>query len=74
MRVCRSGPSLPCYNIVMYHFAWADQRERWGPYKSDVSLGGGMQMICTLGGDAALYIGTMGPLLIVGLNLLIILN
>ena len=35
---------------------------------------GGMQIICTLENDAAIYIGTAGPLLIVGLNLLIILN
>ena len=32
----------------MYHFAWADQREKQG-YKSDVSLKRGIQIICTLG-------------------------
>ena len=57
----------------MYHFAWADQREGQG-CRCDVSLGGGMQIICTLGYDATLYMGTMDPLLIVGLNLLIILS
>ena len=35
---------------------------------------GGMWIICTLGNDATLYIGTADPLLIVGLNLLIILS
>ena len=34
--------------------------------------GGGMLIICTLENDATLYIDTTGPLLIVGLNLLII--
>ena len=34
--------------------------------------GGGMQISCTLENDATLYIDTTGPLLIVGLNLLII--
>ena len=57
----------------MYHFAWADQREKQG-YKCDVSLKGGIQIICTLEDDATLYIGTTNPLLIVGLNLLIILS
>ena len=38
----------------MCHFVWADQREKQG-YKCDVSLRGGIQIICTLGGDAALY-------------------
>ena len=57
----------------MYDFVWADQRERQG-YKCHVSLGGGMQMICTLENDATLYIGTAKPPLIVGLNLLIILS
>ena len=55
----------------MYHFVWADQREKQG-YKCDVSLKRGIQIICTLEGDATLYIGTKNPLLIVGLNLLII--
>ena len=59
--------------MVMYHFVWADQREKQG-YRSDVSLGGGMQMICTLGNDATLYMDTVGLLLIVGLNLLMILS
>ena len=31
-----------------------------------------MQIICTLENDATLYIGTMDPLLIVDLNLLIL--
>ena len=57
----------------MYHFVWADQREKQG-YKGDVSLRGGIQMICTLEDDATLYIGTTNPLLIVGFNLLIILS
>ena len=35
----------------MYHFVWADQREKQG-YKSDVSLKGGIQIICTLETDA----------------------
>ena len=43
-------------------------------YKCDVFLKGGIQMICTLGNDATVYIGTTKPLLIVGLNLLIILS
>ena len=60
-------------NNSMYHFVWADQRERQG-YKCDVSLKRGIQIICTLGNDATLYIGTTNPLLIVGLNLLIILS
>ena len=38
----------------MYHFVWADQREKQG-YKSDVSLKGGIQIICTLENDATLY-------------------
>ena len=38
----------------MYHFVWADQRERQG-YKSDVSLKGGIQIICILVNDATLY-------------------
>ena len=57
----------------IYHFAWADQREKQG-YKCDVSLKGGIQIICTLENDATLYIGTTNPLLIVGFNLLIILS
>ena len=57
----------------MYHFVWVDQRERQG-YKCDVSLKRGIQIICTLGDDATLYIGTTNPLLIVSLNLLIILS
>ena len=55
----------------MYHFVWADQREKQG-YKCDVSLKGGIQIICTLGNDATLYIDTTKPLLIVGLNLLML--
>ena len=43
--------------LAMYHFVWADQREKQG-YKCDVSLKGGIQMICTLENDATLYIGT----------------
>ena len=35
---------------------------------------GGMQIICVLENDANLYIDTTKPLLIVGLNLLIILS
>ena len=57
----------------MYHFAWVDQREKWG-YKCDVSLKRGIKIICILEDDAALYIGATKPLLIVGLNLLIILS
>ena len=67
----------------MYHFAWADQREKQG-YKSDVSLKRGIQINCTLGKqnfDPNLqvmplfsYIDTTKPLLIVGLNFLIILR
>ena len=34
-------------HCIMYHFAWADQREKQG-YKSDVSLKRGIQIICTL--------------------------
>ena len=56
----------------MYHFVWADQREKQG-YKSDVSLKGGIQINCTLE-NATIYIDTTKPLLIVGLNLLIILS
>ena len=59
--------------MYMYHFVWADQREKQG-YKCDVSLKGGIQIICTLEDDAALYIRTTNPLLIVGFNLLIILS
>ena len=44
----------------MYHFAWANQREKQG-YKCDVSLKGGIQIICTLEGDVTLYIGTTDP-------------
>ena len=40
-------------------------------YKCDVSLKGGIQIMCTLGNDATLYIDITKPLLIVGLNLLI---
>ena len=57
----------------MYHFVWADQREKQG-YKCDVSLKRGIQIICTVENDATLYIGTTKPLLIVGLDLLIILS
>ena len=57
----------------MYHFVWADQREKQG-YKYDVSLKRGIQMICTLENDANIYIDTIKPLLIVGSNLLIILS
>ena len=53
----------------MYYFVWADQREKEG-YKCDVSLKGGIQIICNLEDDATLYIDTTKPLLIVGLNLL----
>ena len=56
----------------MYHFVWADQREKQG-YECDVFLKGGIQIICNLENDTTLYIGTTDPLLIVGLNLLIIL-
>ena len=52
---------------------WADEREKQG-YKCDVSLKRGIQIICTLENDATLYIDTTKPLLIVGLNLLIILS
>ena len=61
------------YYLVMCHFAWADQREKQ-EYKYDVSLKGGIQIICNLENDATLYIDTTKPLLIVGLNLLIILS
>ena len=54
----------------MYHFVWADQREKQG-YKCDVSLKRGIQIICTLENDATLYTDPTKPLLIVGLNLLI---
>ena len=57
----------------MYHFVWVDQRVKQG-YKCDVSLKRGIQIICTLENDATLYIGITNPLLIVGLNLLIILS
>ena len=63
--------SLKDFKIHMYHFVWVDQREKQG-YKSDVSLKRGIQIICTLENDATLYIGTTKPLLIMGLNLLII--
>ena len=53
----------------MYHFAWVNQGEKQG-YKCDV----GIQIIYTLENDATLYIDTTKPLLIVGLNLLIILS
>ena len=56
----------------MYHFVWADQREKQG-YKCDVSLKRGIQIICTLENDATLYIGRTNPILIVGFNLLIII-
>ena len=59
--------------IYIHHFVWTDQREKQG-YKGDVSLRGGIQIICSLKNDATLYIGIMNPLLIVGLNLLIILS
>ena len=36
----------------MYHFVWADQRERQG-YKCDVSLKRGIQIICILENDAS---------------------
>ena len=55
----------------MYYFVWADQREKEG-YKCDVSLKGGIQIICNLKNDATLYIDATKPLLIVGLNLLMI--
>ena len=57
--------------MCMYHFVWADQREKQG-YKCDASLKGGIQIICTLENDATLYIDTTKLLLIVGLNLLIL--
>ena len=38
----------------MYHFVWVHQREKQG-YKCDVSLRGGIQIICTLENDATLY-------------------
>ena len=31
-------------HVIMYHFAWADQREKQG-YKSDVSLKAGIQLV-----------------------------
>ena len=58
--------------VHMYHPVWADQREKQG-YKCDVSLMGGIQIPCTLENDDTLYISTTNPLLIVGLNLLIII-
>ena len=57
----------------MYHFVWADQREKQGN-KCDVSLKGGIQIICTLENDATLYIDTTKPLLTVGLNLILSLK
>ena len=53
---------------LMYHFAWADQREKQG-CKCDVSLKGWIQIICILEDDATLYKGKTNSLLIVGLNL-----
>ena len=38
----------------MYHSVWADQREKKG-CKCDVSLKRGIQIICTMQGDATLY-------------------
>ena len=64
---------LDMLQFTMYHFVWADQREKQG-YKCDVSLKGVIQIIFTLENDATLYIDTTKPLLIVGLNLLIILG
>ena len=52
----------------MYHFVWADQREKQG-YKSDVSLKRGIQINGILENDATLYIDTTQPLLIVILSL-----
>ena len=64
--------ALACVKLThMYHFAWANQREKQG-YKCDVSLKRGIQIICTLENDATLYIDTTKPLVIVGLNLLIL--
>ena len=34
----------------MYHFVWEDQKEGQG-YKYNVSLGGGIQIICALEDD-----------------------
>ena len=55
----------------MFHFVWADQREKQG-YKYDVSLKRGIQIVYTLESDATVYIDTTKPLLIVSLNLLIL--
>ena len=60
-------------HVYIYHFVWADQRKKQG-YKCDVSLKGGIQIICTLENDATLYIDTTKLQLIVGLNLVIILS
>ena len=68
---CVWMPGVLGVGHVMCHFAWADQGKGQG-YKCDVSLGGGIQIICTLENDATLYIDTTKPLLIVGLNLLIL--
>ena len=67
----------------MYHFVWADQREKQG-YKCDVCIPEGRDTNgipegrdtnnLYPGDDATIYIGTTNPLLIVGLNLLIILS
>ena len=55
----------------MYHFVWADQREKQG-YKCDVSLKKRDTNNLYPGNDATIYIDTTKPLLIVGLNLLIL--
>ena len=34
----------------MYHFAWVDQKVKWG-YKSDVSLKRGIQLVVTWEND-----------------------
>ena len=52
------------------HFAWVDQREKQG-YKCDISLKGGINNLYS-GNDTTLYIDTIKPLLIVGLNLVIL--
>ena len=54
--IYQAGRSCLCYNLYMYHFVWVDHREKQG-YKCDVSLGGRIQIICTLEDDATLYIG-----------------
>ena len=59
-------------HVCMCRFVWVG---RGGGGDAGVMCPwGGMRMICALGDDATLYMGTADPLLIVGLNLFIILS